>query len=57
MPADPELRATRLMSGMLSRLSQRGHTAARSRSDMGRSTSKTPRQSLQKYSYTGMGTA
>lgn len=57
MPAEPELRATRLMSGMLSRLSQRGHTAARSRSDIGRSTSKTPRQSLQKYSYTGMGTA
>ena len=57
MPAEPEARATRLISGMLSRLSQSGHTAARSRSATGRSISKTPRQSLQKYSYTGMDTA
>lgn len=45
------------MSGMLDRLSQSGQTAASSRSAIGRRTSNTPRQSLQKYSYTGMRTA
>ena len=46
----PAWTATRLISGMLARLSQLGHTAASSRSAMGRSTSKTERQSLQRYS-------
>lgn len=54
----PPARAVmRLMSGMLDRLSQRGQTAASSRSAMGRSTSKTEAQALQRYSYRGMPTA
>jgi hypothetical protein len=41
---------TRLISGMLTRLSQRGQTAASSRSALGRITSYTAAQSLQRYS-------
>jgi hypothetical protein len=47
---DPAWTATRLMSGMLARLSQLGQTAATSRSAMGRSSSKVAEQSLQRYS-------
>jgi hypothetical protein len=39
-----------LIRGMLARLSQFGHTAANSRFAMGRSTSKTSAQALQRYS-------
>ena len=42
--------ATRLISGMLDRLSQDGHTAESSRWPIGRSTSKVAVQSLQRYS-------
>jgi hypothetical protein len=55
MPAeDRDCTATRLIKGMLARLSQLGHTAASSRSAIGRSTSYTDAQSLQRYSYIGM---
>jgi hypothetical protein len=52
-PDPTAFKATRLISGMLARLSQLGQTAASSRSAMGRNTSNTERQSLQRYSYTG----
>ena len=49
--ADPGRReATWLISGMLERLSQRGHSADSSRSPIERSTSNVARQSLQRYS-------
>jgi hypothetical protein len=47
---DPAWTATRLMSGMLARLSQLGQMAATSRSAIGRSSSNTAEQSLQRYS-------
>jgi hypothetical protein len=47
---EPAWTATRLINGMLARLSQLGQTAATSRSAMGRSNSKTAEQSLQRYS-------
>jgi hypothetical protein len=47
---EPAWIATRLISGMLARLSQLGQTAATSRSAMGRSNSYTAAQSLQRYS-------
>jgi hypothetical protein len=47
---EPEWTATRLISGMLARLSQLGQTAAISRSAIGRSNSNTDEQSLQRYS-------
>lgn len=56
-PAGAARTVTRLISGVLDALSQRGHVAASSRSAMGRSTSNTARQSLQKYSYSGMAEA
>jgi hypothetical protein len=46
----PASAVTRLISGMLARLSQRGQTAISSRSAIGRSTSYTEEQSLQRYS-------
>ena len=54
---EPAWTATRLMSGMLARLSQLGQTAATSRSVIGRSNSNTAEQSLQRYSYRGIGTS
>jgi hypothetical protein len=47
---DPAWMATRLISGMLARLSQLGQTAATSRSAIGRSSSNVAEQSLQRYS-------
>jgi len=47
---DPAWTATRLIRGMLARLSQLGQTAATSRSAIGRSSSYTAEQSLQRYS-------
>jgi hypothetical protein len=47
---EPATTATRLISGMLARLSQLGQTAATSRSAIGRSSSNTTEQSLQRYS-------
>jgi hypothetical protein len=47
---EPACTATRLISGMLARLSQLGQTAATSRSAIGRSNSNTAEQSLQRYS-------
>jgi hypothetical protein len=44
-----------LISGMLATLSHEGQTAASSRLAMGRNSSKTAWQSLQRYSYNGMG--
>ena len=54
---EPAWTATRLMSGMLARLSQLGQTAATSRSAIGRSSSNTAEQSLQRYSYRGIATS
>ena len=54
---EPAWTATRLMSGMLARLSQLGQTAATSRSAIGRSNSNTAEQSLQRYSYRGIATS
>ena len=54
---EPAWTATRLISGMLARLSQLGQTAATSRSAIGRSNSNTAEQSLQRYSYRGIGTS
>ena len=45
------------MSGMLARLSQLGQMAATSRSAIGRSSSNTAEQSLQRYSYRGIAQA
>jgi hypothetical protein len=47
---DPAWTATRLMSGMLARLSQLGQMAATSRSAIGRRSSNTAEQSLHRYS-------
>jgi len=46
----PACTATRLISGMLATLSHEGQTAASSRLAVGRSSSKTAWQSLQRYS-------
>jgi hypothetical protein len=51
VPAPPPATiATRLIRGMLARLSQWGQTAASSRWAIGRSTSKTEVHALQRYS-------
>jgi hypothetical protein len=51
---EPACTATMLISGMLATLSHEGQTAASSRLAIGRNSSKTAWQSLQRYSYKGM---